>query len=82
MNWTHIVTEVKTDGRPESLNLLVRTDTDAIPWGSWIWLKEEIRQYEVDVHLDDALLIVGQSWPYLPGVPVFNLTELIYYSSQ
>lgn len=81
MDWTHIVTEVKTEDGIQPLNLLVQINTGKIPWGSWIWLKEEIQQYDVDMHLEDALLIVGQSWPYLQGVPVFNLTELIYYSS-
>lgn len=81
MNWTHIVTEVKTEGEYQTLNLLVQVDTEKIPWGSWIWLKEEIQRYDIDMHLEDALLIVGQSWPHLQGVPVFDLTQLIYYSN-
>lgn len=82
MNWTHIVTEVKLKEEYQTLNLLVQVDAETIPWRSWIWLKGEIQQFDVDTHLDDALLIVGQSWPYLGGVPVFNLTDLIYYSTS
>lgn len=79
------ITSPNGEPTPNQMGILIEVLSEEIQTlndDCWVWYRDKIQKYHIDMDLGEVFPVRAQSEPYYWGIPVFDFSEFVHYSNS